>query len=117
MSSSAQDRRKYYYAIGTREVSRLHAALLDLGLGPEINHWIRDELWFIWRLLRETAFTENVLARKPTWDSGTYADGGLVTTQIDWEEGYATIVHHPEKPDSEVKGNRALAKEVFPCPT
>jgi len=48
-------------------------------------------------------------------DWAVYSDGRPVFTVVDWLDGYATIVHHPDLLQPETEDTGELAEEMCPC--
>jgi hypothetical protein len=124
--STAEDYVKYYCALGSRGIRRLSAEILTLGIAPPVAARLLKELEESLTLQRAAALAGWPAEFEPTGcddqgdavmeiDFGVYADGQPVFTIVDWYEGFATVVHHPESPKLAGRDEGELKPEHWPC--
>ena len=91
---SGEDYKKYFCALGFRSVRRVAAKVYAAAdLDAELRIAMLKELEIDWAV---------------------YADGRAVFTVIDWMDGYATLVHHPDSLQHETEDTGELAEEMCP---
>lgn len=63
---------------------------------------------------RITDEKDGLVCGPPKIDWAVYSDGRPVLTVVDWLDGYATIVHHPDPLRPEIEDTGELAEEMCP---
>jgi hypothetical protein len=126
MMGTAEDYKKYFCALGSRSVRRVAAKLsADAEIDAELRIAMLKELtqavkWQRMAALAGWPLNDHVTDDKDGEDAvvdidlAVYSDGQPVFTIVDWLDGYATLVHHPDglKPE----GDRGeLHEELCPC--
>jgi hypothetical protein len=104
MSYSSDDRMKYLQALGRCDIRQLTALVHSADLDPRVAHEMTEILeqverrLFVATMVRATHFggdADVTLLEDPK----TYSDGRPVTTRVCWDDGWMTIVHHPDPDD------------------
>jgi hypothetical protein len=123
--ASTEDYGKYFCALGSRSVRRVAAKAHAAGLDTEVRIALTEELtqavtWqqsaalASWPLDDHMSDEEDGEEIAVDIDLAVYSDGRPVFTVVDWFDGYATLVHHPDslQPESDTG---ELAEEKCPC--
>lgn len=114
--ATTQDYKKFYYARGARDMRRMAAKVQSANADPElVAVFMRGlvELMATQRALALVAWPFPDDADEVEVDFSTYADGRPVFSTVDWDDGYATVVHHPDV--LVATDPKALEPECWPC--
>ena len=113
-SPMADDHKKFAHALVARDVRRLNALIHRADIDGHRLATIETALQKL--QLRVTwAMLVDPISDTAIHDPGFYSDGQAVTTMIDWEEGFATLVHSPNSRDVETNATaEALSAERSP---
>ena len=125
--ASGEDYRKYFCALGSRSVRRVAAKVYAAAeLDAEMRIAMMKQLtqMVTWQQMAAIAgwpFDDHIAdsmdgeegAIEIDW--AVYSDGRPVFTVVDWLDGYATIVHHPNSLQPETDDTGELAEERCPC--
>ena len=114
--ATTEDYKKYYCATGTRGVRRVAAKIQASDIDPELIDALMEDLVEIIQCQRTVAtvgwpFPDD--AEEVEIDFFTYSGGRPVFTTVDWGDGYATIVNHPDGLTTSDAGE--LMPEQSPC--
>jgi hypothetical protein len=126
MMATAEDYKKYFSALGSRSVRRVAAKLsADADLDTEVRvamlkeltqavKWQQNAALAGWPLNDHATDDKDGEGGRFEIDLRVYSDGQPVFTVVDWLDGYATLVHHPDglKPDGD---SGELHEELCPC--
>jgi hypothetical protein len=124
--ASSEDYGKYLCALASRSVSHVAAkvyAASELDAEARIAtlkeltlavRWQRMATIAGWRLSDHLTHDEDDEETAVTIDLAVYSDGRPVLTVVDWLDGYATIVHHPDSLRPEIEDTGELAEEMCP---
>ena len=132
--ATTEDYKKYFCALGSRSVRRLTASVEAADLSRELRnsilveahsllHWQRCIALVDWPFERNNQHShegddddecdeDSEIALEV--DFGAYADGHPVSSTVDWDDGFATIVHHPAGLSGEPDVGE-LSPEIWPC--
>ena len=124
--ATTEDYGKYFCALGSRSISRVAAKVnaaseLDVevrtAMLKELSQavqWQQMATLACWRLSDHLTYEKDGEEGTFTVDLATYSDGQPAFTPVDWMDGYATIVHHPDglQPEGDTG---ELAEERCPC--
>lgn len=112
---SAEDGRKYNYAVLARDIRRLtatiHRADIDGGTRELIDTALEQLESRVWLMSFHDPASGTLIQNQDV-----YSDGRPVTTTINWGDGYATLVQPPDALDDSESGSRSeeLAEEIWP---
>ncbi len=112
---SAEDHRKYHYALLARDIRRLAAKIHRANVDDDTRQMIDTALEQlearVWLMSFHDPVNDTLIQ-----DQDTYSDGRPVTTTISWGDGYATLVHPPDALDNResATGTEELAEEIWP---
>lgn len=125
--ATSEDYRKYLLALGSRSVRRVAAKVCAAsGLDADVRSALMKELTQAMTWQRIAVLTGQSQNDRATYDTdsdeyeveidlATYSNGQPVFTVVDWLDGYATIVHHPDSQQTQGEDEGELAAEVCPC--
>lgn len=125
--ASSEGYGKYFYALGSRSVRRVAAKVYAAAeLDAEARIAMMKELtqMVTWQQMAAIAgwplddhITDGTDGEEGAIeiDWAVYSDGRPVFTVVDWMDGYATIVHHPDLLQPETEDTGELAEEMCPC--
>jgi hypothetical protein len=126
--STTEDYQKYFCALGSRSVRRVAAELSAASeLDAEVRVAMLKELTQAVKWQQSAALAGWPLNDRITDDKdgeegvveiddlAVYSDGRPVFTVVDWMDGYATIVHHPDSLQPQTEDTGELAEEMCPC--
>jgi hypothetical protein len=112
-SETAEDHRKFVYALLSRDVRRLTAKIHRADIDGDTRDMIDSALEQLESRVWLMSFHDpvnGVLIQ----DQEYYADGRPVTTSIGWGDGFATMVHPPGPTDETDSEAEELAEEAWP---
>lgn len=117
--SVAEDHKKHVYALGARDVRCLTAPIQRLDLDPDAYNEIACHLDRFDARLLALAFVDCHLQDGEEEVSlvhqhGPYSDGRQVSTTIRRDDGFVTLVHHPDPDGTPDLGS---AQGNSPCRT
>jgi hypothetical protein len=124
---SSEDYKKYFLALGSRSVRRVAAKVYAAtGLDAEVRlamlkeltravTWQQNAALVGWPLKDHTIDDQDGEESSYEIDLAVYSYGRPVFTVVDWLDGYATIVHHPNSLQPETDDTGELAEERCPC--
>ncbi|OBH51289.1 hypothetical protein [Mycobacterium sp. E2479] len=120
--ATAEDHKKYIYALGSRTIRRAAFRVDEAELDHELRAaLLRDldmaTLWlkaaaFLDRLPRGAGGGENSEGDITDWD--VYSDGRPVSNQIEWYGRYTSLVHRPDASVDDMEDGE-LEPELSPC--
>jgi hypothetical protein len=125
--ASSEDYGKYFCALGSRSVRRVAAKVYAATeLDAEVRIAMMKELTqaVTWQQMATVAgwpLNDHLTDDKDddegavTIDWAVYSNGRPVLTVVDWLDGYATIVHHPDSLQTQTEDAGELAEEMCPC--
>jgi hypothetical protein len=122
--SSTEDFKKYWAAMAARGARRIAAEINDCSINSATTIRIMEELTSVIVYQRYAVLvgwpdqdiqTDDEGEEFTEIDFGTYSDGRPVSTTIDWDESFATLVHHPVSPSLESEDASTLSAEYWPC--
>jgi hypothetical protein len=125
--TTTEDYQKYFCAMGSRSIRRVAAKVYAAtGLDAEERGAMMMELtealnWHRTAVVVGTAVTSELEDLDGQDDqvievnTAVYSDGRPVFTAVDWIDGYATIVHHPDSLQRQTEDPGELAEEICPC--
>ena len=116
---TTEDGKKHLYALCLRDLRRVYAVMRRLNPDPETELKIaclleQAEIRLFFAAFVDTSQWFEDGDNEVVVRGGTYADGRPVQTRIEWEGGYATIVHPPDPQDEESRPDpNELAEECW----
>ena len=125
--ASGEDYGKYFCALGSRSVRRVAAKVYAAAeLDAEMRIAMMKQLtqMVTWQQMAAIAgwplddhITDGTDGEEGAIeiDWAVYSDGRPVFTVVDWLDGYATIVFHPDLLQPETEDTGELAEEMCPC--
>jgi hypothetical protein len=114
MPWTTEDQQKFGYALVSRDIRRLTAltdrAEIDGDTRAMIDAALEQLEARVW-----LTFFHDPIANVLIHDQDRYSDGRLVTTTIDYGDGFATLVHCPDPADG-TSGSKEdeLSEEAWP---
>lgn len=119
MNYTRDDHRLYLYEMAARDLRRavavLHHAQVEPADFTKVVSLLEDVEARLFGLATRDRFDD-----VKEWDSlavdlSRYSDGRLIRTVVDWGEGYATVVHHPDPEEEPTRSNQEeLQDEMWP---
>jgi hypothetical protein len=127
MMPSGEDYVKYFLALASRSVRRVAAkvyaaAELDaevrIAMLKELTQavtWQQSAALAVWPLNDRITDDNDGEEGAVEINWAVYSDGRPAFTVVDWMDGYATIVHHPDSLHPQTEDTGGLAEETCPC--
>lgn len=111
---TADDYRKFGYALVARDVRRLAALLhqtdIDDGTKDSVDTALSHVEMRVWATLLCDPISGDLIQPEDT-----YSDGRRVTTTIDWGQGFFTLVNSPDPDEDSVDCAIELIEERWPA--
>jgi hypothetical protein len=122
--SSTEDFKKYWHALAARSARRIAAEINDCSPNSATTTRIMEELTRVLAYQRYAVMvgwpdqdvqTDDEGEEFTEIDFGSYSDGRPVYSTVDWDQSFATLVHHPVSPSLEPEDASSLSAEYWPC--
>jgi hypothetical protein len=116
---TTEDCKKYSYALCLGDLRRVYAVIRRLNLDPETELKIACLLEQAEIRLFAAAFIDTSQwfeegGNEVVVHHGAYSDGRPVQTRVEWEGGYATVVHPPDPQTEQSRSDpNELAEEYW----